>query len=243
MNEFDLKDYLKDNKLLQEEKKPLVNEEPITGILAAVAAKIGGIPLTIIGTLVYLGIIGRVNKFLREKYGFTTSEVVSLIAGYISSRIGSSKLGIGTKSFKERDKQKDTVFKDIQDVYKKLDKNYYTRNEGENLIQISKNLKLRFFKLDTRDYEKMIKLLEEALVLAENAYTLADKVAAGKIDVSVGDDGRPEDLPTATLLMLLENLIKLQDLRDKVEEALAEVHNKFKAYKSAIATKSPNAKK
>lgn len=242
MNEFDLKDYLKDNKLLQEEKKPLVNEEPITLSLAAIKAYLvgGAIALGGFASIYFINItvLRQVNKFLADKFQMNVGDVAPMVFNYLKSRLIPS-----SQEFKDRDEQKHSLYLEIQKIYVGLNKNRYTRNEGENLIQISKDLNTRFYKLGTKDFKKMIKLLEEALVLAEDALVKAGDISARKIDLSLGPDSKPEDFPTAAALMLLQSQLKFDDLRKNIEKALAEVHNKFEAYKSMVATKSPNVKK
>ena len=242
MNEFDLKDYLKDNKLLQEEKKPLVNEEPFTLSLAAIKTYLvgGAIALGGFASVYFINItvLRQVNKFLADKFQMNVGDVAPMVFKYLKSRLVPS-----SQEFKDRDEQKHSLYLEIQKIYVGLNKNRYTRNEGENLIQISKDLNTRFYKLGTKDFKKMIKLLEEALVLAEDALVKASDISARKIDLSLGPDNKPEDFPTAAALMLLQSQLKFDDLRKNIEKALAEVHNKFEAYKSMVATKSPNAKK
>lgn len=242
MNEFDLKDYLKDNKLLQEENKPLVNEGPVTLSLAAIKAALigGGITLGGIASLYFMRItvLRQVNKFLRDKFQMDIGEVAPMVMKYLKSRLLPT-----SQEYKDRSDQKHSLYLEIQKIYVELDKNHYTRNEGENLIQLSKNLNTRFYKLGTKDFKKMIKLLEEALILTEKALAKAGDISAKKIDLSLGPDNKPEDFPTAAALMLLQSQLKFDDLRKNIESTLAEVHNKFKAYKSMVATKSPNIKK
>lgn len=242
MNEFDLKDYLKDNKLLQEEKKPLVNEEPFTLSLAAIKAYLAGGAIALGGVasvyFINITVLRQVNKFLADKFQMSVGDVAPMVFKYLKSRLVPS-----SQEFKDRNEQKHSLYLEIQKIYVGLNKNRYTRNEGENLIQISKDLNTRFYKLGTKDFKKMIKLLEEALVLAEDALAKASDISARKIDLSLGPDNKPEDFPTAAALMLLQSQLKFDDLRKNIEKALAEVHNKFEAYKSMVATKSPNAKK
>lgn len=242
MNEFDLKDYLKDNRLLQEEKKPLVNEEPFTLSLAAIKAYLigGGIALGGVASVYFINItvLRQINKFLADKFQMNVGDVAPMVFKYLKSRLLPT-----SQEFKDRNEQKHSLYLEIQKIYVGLNKNRYTRNEGENLIQISKDLNTRFYKLGTKDFKKMIKLLEEALVLAEDALVKAADISARKIDLSLGPDNKPEDFPTAAALMLLQSQLKFDDLRKNIEKTLAEVHNKFEAYKSMVTTKSPNAKK
>lgn len=171
MNEFDLKDYLKDNKLLKEEKKPIIVESiTIASILAVikptVLLKYGAAFFTTLSFYLTRSVwlppfFKWYDNVLRKQFNLSRDEV--------SKRIGKRILSWfkGTLEGKDKREARNSVLVQLKELDDQISTNKYTFKNGIEIPKLKSRLDNDFLKLDTRDYTTIIKDLEEGIVILD----------------------------------------------------------------------------
>lgn len=246
MDQFDLKDFLKDNKLLKEEKEILNEMDPFTitalivsfktwlvankALIAAVAGV--GTITTIVGIFARIVGIRKYFKWMKNKYNMDTDEIFTVFYDYCLSQIP------GTKQYDDRDEEANSLFERLGQYQRKLNKNKYTTNNGINVTELLNKLSSnKFYRLGTVFYEKTIKDLEEGI-----------KILNGLLNLMVGDMGHAvivdkRSLPAMAKKIFDEEQNSFKEQLERLQDALRVTKGRFEEYKELKSVQTLDPKK